>query len=82
MLTRGQGLIGIAIGLASAACPVYISEVAPKQLRGRLVTLFQLAVTVGILLAYLVGAGASRVGRLARDDHRRRHARPSSWRSA
>jgi sugar porter (SP) family MFS transporter len=47
--------IGFAIGLASATCPVYISEVAPANVRGRLVTLFQLAVTVGILVAYLVG---------------------------
>ena len=59
VLTAGRVMIGVAIGLASAACPVYISEVAPKQLRGRLVTLFQLAVTVGILLAYLVGAAFS-----------------------
>jgi sugar porter (SP) family MFS transporter len=56
VLLVGRVLIGIAIGFASAACPVYISEVAPKELRGRLVTLFQLAVTVGILLAYIVGA--------------------------
>jgi sugar porter (SP) family MFS transporter len=47
--------IGFAIGLASATCPVYISEVAPAEYRGRLVTLFQLAVTIGILVAYLVG---------------------------
>jgi sugar porter (SP) family MFS transporter len=47
-------VIGLAIGLASAAAPVYISEVAPPEHRGRLVSFFQLAVTVGILLAYLV----------------------------
>jgi SP family galactose:H+ symporter-like MFS transporter len=48
-------VVGVAIGLASAAAPVYISEVAPPESRGRLVTFFQLAVTVGILVAYLVG---------------------------
>ncbi len=48
-------LLGIAVGLASATCPVYIAEVAPVEVRGQLVTLFQLAVTVGILVAYLVG---------------------------
>jgi len=62
VLLAGRIGIGIAIGFASAACPVYISEVAPKELRGRLVTLFQLAVTVGILVAYLVGAGLSSTG--------------------
>ena len=47
--------IGVAIGFASAAAPVYIAEMAPPEVRGRLVTFFQLAVTVGILSAYLVG---------------------------
>jgi SP family galactose:H+ symporter-like MFS transporter len=55
VLITARVFIGFAIGLASATCPVYISEVAPAHLRGRLVTLFQLAVTVGILVAYLVG---------------------------
>jgi sugar porter (SP) family MFS transporter len=55
MLVVARIAIGFAIGLASATCPVYISEVAPAEYRGRLVTLFQLAVTVGILAAYLVG---------------------------
>jgi len=55
VLILARVVIGFAIGLASAACPVYISEVAPAHLRGRLVTLFQLAVTVGILVAYGVG---------------------------
>ena len=48
-------VLGVAIGLASAAAPVYISEVAPPEIRGRLVTFFQLAVTIGIVVAYLVG---------------------------
>jgi MFS transporter, SP family, galactose:H+ symporter len=52
-------LLGIAVGLASANAPVYISEVAPPELRGRLVSCFQLAVTVGILIAYLVGLAFS-----------------------
>jgi sugar porter (SP) family MFS transporter len=55
VLIVARVFIGFAIGLASATCPVYISEVAPAELRGRLVTLFQLAVTVGILVAYVVG---------------------------
>lgn len=61
-LGGGRLAIGVAIGFASACCPVYISEVAPKEIRGRLVTLFQLAVTVGILIAYLAGAGLSASG--------------------
>jgi MFS transporter, SP family, galactose:H+ symporter len=48
-------VVGVAVGLASAVAPVYISEVAPPESRGRLVTFFQLAVTIGIVVAYLVG---------------------------
>ena len=55
VLVIARVVIGIAIGLASAAAPVYISEVAPPESRGRLVSFFQLAVTIGILVAYLVG---------------------------
>jgi sugar porter (SP) family MFS transporter len=53
-LTIARVVLGVAIGLASATAPVYISEVAPPEVRGRLVTFFQLAVTVGIVVAYLV----------------------------
>jgi sugar porter (SP) family MFS transporter len=55
VLVIARVVIGVAIGVASAAAPVYISEVAPPESRGQLVTFFQLAVTVGILVAYLVG---------------------------
>ncbi len=45
---------GYAIGLASGISPIYIAEISPPQLRGRLVSLNQLAIVVGILLAQLV----------------------------
>lgn len=44
---------GVGIGVASIIVPLYISEIAPAAIRGRLVTFYQLAVTIGILLAYL-----------------------------
>src|SRR6185369_4378986 len=47
-------IVGFGIGLSSSGVPVYISEVAPADARGWQVSLFQLAITVGILLAYLV----------------------------
>jgi sugar porter (SP) family MFS transporter len=43
---------GIAIGMASVLAPVYIAEVAPARLRGRLVSLNQMAIVTGILLSY------------------------------
>ncbi|KLK88072.1 major facilitator transporter [Methanoculleus sediminis] len=48
----GRILIGIAIGVASFVAPLYISEIAPENIRGALVSLNQLLITVGILIAY------------------------------
>ena len=54
ILVIGRIIVGLGIGLSSSTVPVYISEVAPADARGWQVSLFQLAITVGILLAYLV----------------------------
>ncbi len=48
-------LLGIAIGVAAMVAPLYISETAPARIRGMLVSIYQLAITLGILGAYLVG---------------------------
>jgi len=45
---------GLAIGLSSVLTPVYIAEIAPARIRGTLVSMNQLAIVVGILIAYLV----------------------------
>ncbi len=45
---------GFGIGVVSIVSPIYISEVAPADKRGTLVSLYQLAITVGFLLAYLM----------------------------
>jgi len=45
---------GVAIGLASSLSPMYISEVAPAQMRGKLVSINQLTIVVGILLAQVI----------------------------
>lgn len=54
MLAGGRAIVGLGIGLASTTVPLYISEVSPAKARGWQVSLFQLAITVGILAAYLV----------------------------
>lgn len=46
-------LSGVAVGVAALVCPMYIAEIAPASLRGRLVTFYQLAIVSGLLLAYL-----------------------------
>lgn len=53
---------GLAIGVASMLSPLYIAEVAPARIRGRLVTLNQMAIVTGILCAYVVNWLLSDVG--------------------
>lgn len=53
LLIAARLLGGIGVGMASIVVPLYISEIAPSAIRGRLVTCYQLAITVGILLAYV-----------------------------
>lgn len=45
---------GLGIGASSMICPVYIAEIAPEKLRGRLGTLFQLGIVIGIFLSLFV----------------------------
>ncbi len=47
---------GIGVGLASILSPLYISEIAPAKIRGSLVSLYQFAITLGILVAYFTNA--------------------------
>src|SRR5213595_2347342 len=53
ILILSRVVLGLAIGLASTNVPVYLSEVGPPHARGWIVSLFQPAVTVGIVVAYL-----------------------------
>ena len=45
---------GFGIGIVSIVSPIYISEVSPAQVRGTMVSLYQLFITIGFLLAYLM----------------------------
>ena len=45
---------GLAVGAVSVLSPMYVAEVAPPRIRGTLVTAYQLAITMGILVSYLV----------------------------
>jgi SP family xylose:H+ symportor-like MFS transporter len=48
---------GVGVGLASAVCPMYIGEIAPAAIRGRLVSLNQFAIIFGMLIVYFVNWG-------------------------
>ena len=52
---------GLGIGVASMICPLYISEVSPPSFRGRMVALYQLAITIGIVAAYFSNAWLQRL---------------------
>ncbi len=53
-LIIGRIIVGIAIGMASFIAPLYISEMSPPRIRGSLVSLNQLFITIGIVISYLV----------------------------
>ncbi|MDB5029255.1 MAG: sugar transporter, partial [Candidatus Eremiobacteraeota bacterium] len=54
VLIAARFVVGLAIGLSSVVAPLYLSETAPRGSRGALVSLYQFAITLGILGAYLV----------------------------
>lgn len=62
MLVGGRTVSGLGVGIASSVGPIYQSEIAPKEIRGRIVALQQWAITWGILIQYFVQYGASNIG--------------------
>ncbi|MEQ3549385.1 sugar porter family MFS transporter [Pseudonocardia nematodicida] len=53
LLVLFRFVMGIGVGIVSVVVPMYLSELAPARIRGRLTSLMQLLVTVGIFVAYL-----------------------------
>jgi len=51
----GRSIVGVAIGSASFVAPMYVAELSPKRLRGRLVVVQTLFITGGQVIAYVVG---------------------------
>jgi SP family galactose:H+ symporter-like MFS transporter len=54
ILVAGRLIVGFAVGVASVAAPLYAAEMAPSRLRGRYISTYQLGITFGIFVAYLV----------------------------
>ena len=48
----GRIIVGLGVGLASCIIPLYIGELAPTSIRGRLVTINNVAITLGQVVAY------------------------------
>jgi len=53
---------GLGIGVSSMVCPTYIAEIAPEQHRGRLGTMFQISIVLGILVVFFVNLMIQRMG--------------------
>jgi len=57
MLLSGRVVTGVGVGCGFVVAPVYISEITPPKLRGRLVALTDISINLGILIGYLTAYG-------------------------
>lgn len=62
MLIFARVILGLAVGVASYTAPLYLSEIAPEKIRGSMISLYQLMITIGILGAYLSDTAFSYTG--------------------
>ncbi|ELQ6107842.1 sugar porter family MFS transporter [Cronobacter turicensis] len=53
MLAVARFILGLAVGVASFTAPLYLSEIAPERIRGSMISLYQLMITIGILAAFI-----------------------------
>jgi MFS transporter, SP family, galactose:H+ symporter len=53
LLIGARLFLGIAVGVASFTAPLYLSEISPRKVRGSLISMYQLMITIGIVLAFL-----------------------------
>ncbi|MBF3313966.1 MFS transporter, partial [Leptospira borgpetersenii serovar Hardjo-bovis] len=62
VLLAARVILGVAVGIASYTAPLYLSEMASEKVRGKMISLYQLMVTLGILLAFLSDTALSYSG--------------------
>lgn len=53
VLLTGRLILGVSIGILSFTAPIYLAEIAPENIRGSMVSFYQLMITIGIFVAYL-----------------------------
>ncbi|EAW09267.1 sugar porter family MFS transporter [Aspergillus clavatus NRRL 1] len=62
MLFAGRAIAGLAVGQLTMVVPLYISEVSVAEIRGSLVVIQQLPITIGILVSYWINYGTNYIG--------------------
>ena len=62
ILLVSRVILGVAVGIASYTAPLYLSEMASENVRGKMISMYQLMVTLGILLAFLSDTALSYSG--------------------
>ncbi|GAQ04764.1 probable quinate permease [Aspergillus lentulus] len=62
MLFAGRAIAGLAVGQLTMVVPLYISEVSIAEIRGSLVVIQQLSITIGILVSYWINYGTNYIG--------------------
>jgi MFS transporter, SP family, galactose:H+ symporter len=53
ILIVARFILGLAVGVASFTAPLYLSEISPQSVRGSMISMYQLMITIGIVLAFL-----------------------------
>ncbi|KIW12253.1 hypothetical protein PV08_09529 [Exophiala spinifera] len=61
MLIGGRILNGVTVGVTSAQVPVYLAEIAKKEIRGALIIFQEFAIEIGVLIMYFIGYGTSHI---------------------
>src|SRR5271163_1062314 len=56
ILIAARLLLGIAVGVASFTAPLYLSEISPQSVRGAMISMYQLMITIGIVIAFISDA--------------------------
>lgn len=67
LLLAARWIGGLGVGISAMICPLYLSEISPAHLRGRLVTTFQFAITTGIMVALFSNFGLDQWARSLKD---------------
>ncbi|KAK8428317.1 sugar transporter [Phyllosticta citricarpa] len=65
----GRFIAGVSIGMLSMGVPLYLGELAPPNIRGSLVALQQLAITIGIMVAFWLDYGTQHIGGTGEGQH-------------